>query len=89
MKFIKTIGPHLVTATVGAIAAVGYISFAYGLRLDALDHDIDLIDDRAKLLVQVDTDQARRCYSASELWEDAKKNREADSVLKLQETMTG
>ena len=73
---------------VGAIAAVIYVSIAYGERLDALDKDIDLIDDRAKLLVQVDADKARRCYSTSELWEDAKKHDEFEAVRQLQETMT-
>ena len=62
---------------------------AYGERLDALDKDIDLIDDRAKLLVQVDAEKARRCYSASELWEDAKKHGEVEAIRQLQETMTG
>lgn len=89
MQYLKSIGPHLASAIVGEISAITYISIVYGSRLDALDHDVGLIDDRAKLMVQVDAEKARRCISASGLWEDARKHGESDAVGDLEETMHG
>lgn len=70
----------ILSSIVGGLLGVGGAWLLFSARIDRLDKDIGLLDDRAASVARLDSQNVKECLDLSALWLDAQRtgrNREA------------